>query len=396
MLSSHTKRRLLNSLAKWSSVTKKPGLVEAARTMLIFTCAPLFLWAEAIATAYFTQNRSLIQQRFNKTLYEHINDRKPDISVLYVFGALCYPKNDRGDIGNLGAKGLDPTYAPSIITSQKPIERELDLLFEAMYDDYIDCQLSDATRAAPVALASQNLHTPNASTTIIESAPTPTNSSTEAPTTPNTSQDVGKIQQTQHYQQQYNEAQLQPEAVVDNVNNAMFDENMFINPFAPPSTSSAKSSSQISDKRTLMAGIDKKPAMDRWRNVHLCIVRFIDADHPSYVYKLKEALYGLKCRSRGMSGHLQEYFRRNSILSQNWRDLPMDTPIDILEVLSNDKGDQGRVQKLRLLEIDEDLFAYDTQLGMIFNEFNRGDDEVVLGNKEVSDLKEENNDDENR
>nr|GFA62038.1 putative ribonuclease H-like domain-containing protein [Tanacetum cinerariifolium] len=42
-------------------------LVEAARTVLIFSCAPLFLWAEAIATACFTQNRSIIHRRFNKT-----------------------------------------------------------------------------------------------------------------------------------------------------------------------------------------------------------------------------------------------------------------------------------------------------------------------------------------
>nr|GEY84629.1 putative RNA-directed DNA polymerase [Tanacetum cinerariifolium] len=37
--------------------------------------------------------------------YELINGRKPDILFLYVFGALCYPKNDREDIGKLGAKG---------------------------------------------------------------------------------------------------------------------------------------------------------------------------------------------------------------------------------------------------------------------------------------------------
>nr|GFB47993.1 putative ribonuclease H-like domain-containing protein [Tanacetum cinerariifolium] len=79
-------------------------LVEAARTMLIFSRAPLFLWAEAIATACFTQNRSIIHRRFNKTQYELINGKKPDISFLYVFGALCYPKNDREDIGKLGAK----------------------------------------------------------------------------------------------------------------------------------------------------------------------------------------------------------------------------------------------------------------------------------------------------
>nr|GFD11907.1 retrovirus-related Pol polyprotein from transposon TNT 1-94 [Tanacetum cinerariifolium] len=73
--------------------------------MLIFSRAPLFLWAEAIATACFTQNRSIIHHRFNKTPYKLINGRKPDISFLYVFGALCYPKNDREDIGKLGAKG---------------------------------------------------------------------------------------------------------------------------------------------------------------------------------------------------------------------------------------------------------------------------------------------------
>nr|GFD34454.1 retrovirus-related Pol polyprotein from transposon TNT 1-94 [Tanacetum cinerariifolium] len=80
-------------------------LVEAARTMLIFSRAPLFLWAEAIAIACLTQNRSIIHRRFNKTPYELINGRKSDISFLHVFGALCYPKNDREDIGKLGAKG---------------------------------------------------------------------------------------------------------------------------------------------------------------------------------------------------------------------------------------------------------------------------------------------------
>nr|GFB68820.1 integrase, catalytic region, zinc finger, CCHC-type, peptidase aspartic, catalytic [Tanacetum cinerariifolium] len=157
----------------------------------------------AIATACFTQNRSIIHHRFNKTPYEHISGRKPDISFLHVFGALCYPKNDREDIGKLGAKGdigffigysadscayrifirrtkkimetmnvsfdefssmafeqrslkawlhsmtsgqissgLDLNYAPLTITKQQPTEGELDLLFKAMYDDYFGGQPS--------------------------------------------------------------------------------------------------------------------------------------------------------------------------------------------------------------------------------------------------------------
>nr|GFD15382.1 integrase, catalytic region, zinc finger, CCHC-type, peptidase aspartic, catalytic [Tanacetum cinerariifolium] len=36
---------------------------------------------------------------------ERRNRTKLDISFLHVFGALCYPKNNREDIGKLGAKG---------------------------------------------------------------------------------------------------------------------------------------------------------------------------------------------------------------------------------------------------------------------------------------------------
>ncbi|GKA83580.1 hypothetical protein Tco_0805175, partial [Tanacetum coccineum] len=138
---------------------------------------------------------------------------------------------------------LDLTYASSTIISQKPTEHELDLLFQAVYDDYISGQPLDAPRTAHAAPANQTLQTPNASTTIANFAPTPTISSKKASTIPNTSHDVDELQQQQHSLQQDNQAQLQPEVVVDNGNNVMFDENMFINPFAPPSTNLAESSS---------------------------------------------------------------------------------------------------------------------------------------------------------
>nr|GFC57196.1 integrase, catalytic region, zinc finger, CCHC-type, peptidase aspartic, catalytic [Tanacetum cinerariifolium] len=41
-------------------------LIEAAHTMLIYAEAPLFLWAEVVATACFTQNRSIIRLRHGK------------------------------------------------------------------------------------------------------------------------------------------------------------------------------------------------------------------------------------------------------------------------------------------------------------------------------------------
>nr|GFA04424.1 integrase, catalytic region, zinc finger, CCHC-type, peptidase aspartic, catalytic [Tanacetum cinerariifolium] len=63
-------------------------LIEAARSMLIYAQAPFFLWAEAVATACFTQNRSIIR----------------DLSFFHMFGALCYLKNDSANFGKLHPK----------------------------------------------------------------------------------------------------------------------------------------------------------------------------------------------------------------------------------------------------------------------------------------------------
>nr|GEY06984.1 hypothetical protein [Tanacetum cinerariifolium] len=79
-------------------------LVEAARTMLTFSNLPSFLWTEAIATACFTQNHSIIHKHFDKSPYELINKRKPNIKFFRVFGCRCYLLNDYEDVGKLKAK----------------------------------------------------------------------------------------------------------------------------------------------------------------------------------------------------------------------------------------------------------------------------------------------------
>nr|GEV18993.1 retrovirus-related Pol polyprotein from transposon TNT 1-94 [Tanacetum cinerariifolium] len=79
-------------------------LVEAARTMLTFVNLPSFLWAKAIATDCFTQNRSIIHKRFDKTSYELMNKRKPNIKFFRVFRYRCYLLNDYEDVGKLKAK----------------------------------------------------------------------------------------------------------------------------------------------------------------------------------------------------------------------------------------------------------------------------------------------------
>ncbi|GKF05577.1 retrovirus-related pol polyprotein from transposon TNT 1-94, partial [Tanacetum coccineum] len=67
-------------------------LVEAAWTMLIFSKAPMFLWAELV------------------------HDKKPNLTFFRVFGALCYPTNDNEDLGKLQPTtdiGIFIGYAPS-------------------------------------------------------------------------------------------------------------------------------------------------------------------------------------------------------------------------------------------------------------------------------------------
>nr|GFA31002.1 hypothetical protein [Tanacetum cinerariifolium] len=228
-----------------------------------------------------TPQQNRVVERRNQTLLEAARTIIPDISFLHVFGALCYPKNDREDIGKLGAKGdigffigysadscayrifnrrtkkiietmnvsfdelsaiafeqhsskpglqsmtfgqissgLDLTYAPSTITTQQPTEGELDLLFEAMYDDYIGGQPLATARTVSPAQEPQVRQTSTASTTIADTTPTPTNSFSHATNILITLQDVDE---------------LNP--------NALFDGNSFVNLLANPSTSAAESSS---------------------------------------------------------------------------------------------------------------------------------------------------------
>ncbi|GJR80558.1 retrovirus-related pol polyprotein from transposon TNT 1-94 [Tanacetum coccineum] len=81
-------------------------LVEAARTMLSASKLPLFFWAEAIATACYTQNRSIIIPTHEKTAYHIINDRKPSIKHLHIFGCTCYLTKRWENLDKMKKKGI--------------------------------------------------------------------------------------------------------------------------------------------------------------------------------------------------------------------------------------------------------------------------------------------------
>nr|GEX68425.1 retrovirus-related Pol polyprotein from transposon TNT 1-94 [Tanacetum cinerariifolium] len=385
---------------------KNRTLFKAARTMLIFSHAPLFLWAEAIDTECYTQNRSIIHQHFNKRPYELIQGTQPNISYLHVFGALCYPKNDRDDISKLGAKGdigffigysansvayrvynrrtkkimetmnvtfdelsamafeqnssrpglqsmtygqisflLELTYAPSTITPQRSSERDLDILFDQLHNEYLGGRPLEAPRTVPVASVLQSLQAPTASMSFQDSAPVPTNSSN----TPVSSHNVDAPSQ-QHAQQQRNLTLSPTSSAADNVLNVVFEGDLFVNPFTTPSTESVVSSTQYTrlvvrgyrqeegiDFEECFAPVARMEAiriflayaahkgftvyqMDKTaflhgslkEDVYVCQPEgFIDADHPSHVYKLKKALFRLKQSLRAWYDELSTFLLQN-------------------------------------------------------------------------------------
>ncbi|GJU89500.1 retrovirus-related pol polyprotein from transposon TNT 1-94 [Tanacetum coccineum] len=120
-------------------------LMEDARTMLIILKAPLFLWAEAVTTACYTQNRSLIRKCHNKISYELLYDIKPNLSYLHVFGALCYPTNDGENLGpgpKLLTSGTISSGLVQNIPSSTPYvlltKNDWEILFQPMFDEYLN------------------------------------------------------------------------------------------------------------------------------------------------------------------------------------------------------------------------------------------------------------------
>ncbi|KAJ9561586.1 hypothetical protein OSB04_006746 [Centaurea solstitialis] len=79
-------------------------LVEAARSMLAESQLPQYLWAEAVNTACYTQNRSIIHRRFGQTPYHILFGRIPSVGHFKVFGCKCFVLNETENRGKFGPK----------------------------------------------------------------------------------------------------------------------------------------------------------------------------------------------------------------------------------------------------------------------------------------------------
>nr|GEZ01759.1 hypothetical protein [Tanacetum cinerariifolium] len=155
------------------------------------------------------------KQKANVSINEHQKKQKPKVKKTKKVGSIerhASPKPSKprsllrwsptGRMFDLNGKRIASSESESQSDYSKGDNAcELDLLFEAMYNDFIGGQPSSALRIVLAAHVHQVRQVPTISTSIAVTAPTPTNSSSQATNFPNTSQDVDELNSQQQQQQ---------------------------------------------------------------------------------------------------------------------------------------------------------------------------------------------------
>nr|GEW76593.1 retrovirus-related Pol polyprotein from transposon TNT 1-94 [Tanacetum cinerariifolium] len=270
-----------------------------------------------VATACYTQNRSLIHTSHNKTPYELMHNKKPGLTFLCVFSALCYPTNNSEDLDKLWAR----TKSGSCNTLCTPTNKELEILFQPMFDEYLEppCVERPVSPTLLVLVLINSAGIPS-STSIDQDVPSPSHSpSSLALQSPCLHQGVAA-----------------ESTLMDENSFAPVDNDPFINIFAPEPNFEASSFEDASsaastyiykvkldkygDVLKIRHGwwprdIDKRRQLNS-RNPLLQLHTsrllessspmlpeevyvtqpggFVNPDHPTHVYLLKKAMYGLK------------------------------------------------------------------------------------------------------
>nr|GEU36998.1 Gag-Pol polyprotein [Tanacetum cinerariifolium] len=331
-------------------------LIEAARTMLIFFKALMFLSAKAVATACYTKNRSLICTHHHKTPYELVHNKKPDLTFFRVFGALCYPTNDSEDLGKLQSTadiGIFVGYAPSR-KGYRIYNKRTRRIMETIHVQFDE--LTEPVLPAQAVQALVNSDDTPSSTTFDRDAP---------------SLSISPSYSALQSHSLHQGVAVEPNYIEDH-NIAPVDNNPFVNVFASKPHSKASSSGDISSTKSPYVKLDEygdvlknkarfvakgyrqeegidfeEPftpvarieairifianAASKNKTVYQMDVKttflngelkeevyvsqpegFVDPDHPTHVYHLKKALYGLKQAPRAWYDTLSRFLLDNN------------------------------------------------------------------------------------
>ncbi|GKA66636.1 retrovirus-related pol polyprotein from transposon TNT 1-94 [Tanacetum coccineum] len=335
-------------------------LVEAARTMLSASKLPLFFWAEAIAIACYTQNRSIIIPTHEKMAYHIINDRKPSIKHLRIFGCTCYLTRDGENLDKMKEKGDpfddikemsktsvandtsglvpqrqkasnydNPDPAPELqnvsplADTTVPSQQELDLLFGLLYDEFFNDEPTTPTNVhAEENNDNQSEFTNPFCTQVQEN-------------TESSSRNIGNLNMHTFNQPQDSEYQWTKDHPLTQVRRnpskpvqirrhlatdpeicmfALTEEGIdFKESFAPVARLEAVRIfvAYAAHKSFLIYQMDMKMAfLNGPLKEEVYVAQpdgFVDPDHPDKVYRLRKALYGLKQAPRAWYDELSKF-----------------------------------------------------------------------------------------
>ncbi|GKE81121.1 putative ribonuclease H-like domain-containing protein, partial [Tanacetum coccineum] len=194
--------------------------------------------AEAIATAGYTQNKSIIILTHEKTAYHIINDRKPSIKHLHIFCCTYYLTRDGENLDKMKEKG-DSCILVGYSTQSKG--------YQASFPN--DKRRQIMTTLAPSRTSSVN------------------NSS--SPTDNSKQQDTSPITNIQSSTEPTNPTNVNVEENNDNqADDTQFHQDKFINPFCTPVQKIAKSSSRNIDNSNMHTFYQPHDSKYRWTKDH--------------------------------------------------------------------------------------------------------------------------------
>ncbi|GKE55755.1 retrovirus-related pol polyprotein from transposon TNT 1-94 [Tanacetum coccineum] len=219
-----------------------------------------------------------VHARYNKTRYELIKNRKLNIQYFHVFGSLCYPTNDRDDLGKMKPKadiGIFIVYSESsrrfriyksrtrkiMETIHTPSKANLDDLFDPLYDEYYAGRNEEVSTNSAATTLLNNPDTPSTSSIIVDNNKAPQIVSTFEETTSPITHEI-------------------PDEFIQE-DFANLDRNTFINPFGTHATDEAKSSSTNMDPLIMHEFHQLRLSTDKWTQAH--ILKQVISDRPNHL-----------------------------------------------------------------------------------------------------------------
>nr|GFA75109.1 putative ribonuclease H-like domain-containing protein [Tanacetum cinerariifolium] len=228
-------------------------LVEAARTMLSAAKVPLFFWAEAIATACFTQNRSLVIPRHEKTPYHIINDQRPSVKFFNIFGCICYIFRDGENLNKMKEKELPQKASDQLCSDPAPKCQTMALNHDSLSPSDVDEFLNGSSK---VVSKSSDVSAANALNKCQHHITPLNNHTTPAPTC-----HVSTLAPTVISSENINQAETYAE-------NDQVSDDEFINIFSTPVQDQGETSSRHVDSSNMHTFYQRYPSEHRWTKDH--------------------------------------------------------------------------------------------------------------------------------